>query len=110
MANSRKKKSRSGSNSNTAIKELVTVAFAEDAELAAQYKQLLNDNDIPAAIKSRPDPQLPFQGIAVLVPEDYLDEAHVIIESQSTYGDFYDMSFDDDYNDKNNDPYDDDAF
>ena len=92
MANSRKKKSNSG----IALKELVTVAFAEDSELAAQYKQLLNDNDIPAAIKSRPNPELPFQGIAVLVPEDYLDEAHIIIESQSSFGDFFDICFEDD--------------
>ncbi len=92
MAKSKKKRHRS----STALKELVTVAFPEDADLAAQYKQLLNDNDIPAAIKSRPDPDLPFQGIAVMVPEDYLDEAHVIIESQSSIGDFYDMAFDDD--------------
>ena len=92
MANSKKNSQSSG----TALKELVTVAFAEDAELAAQYKQLLNDNDIPAAVKSKPDQDAPFQGIAVMVPEDYLDEAHVIIEAQSSIGDFYDLAFDDD--------------
>ncbi len=104
MANSKKKQ-----NSNTVLKELVTVAFAEDVELASQYKQLLNDNDIPAAVKSRPDPDIPYQGIAVMVPEDYLDEAHVIIESQSSIGDFYDLAFDDEnYNDTDKGFYDSD--
>lgn len=106
MANGRKKKI----NSSTALKELVTVAFAEDMDLANQYKDLLNENDIPAAIKSRPDAELAFQGIAVLVPEDYLDEAHVIIESQSSIADFYDMAFEDDhYQDNDSDVYDDEG-
>ena len=104
MSKSGKKKSKY--NSSAALKEFVTVAFAEDTELAAQYKELLNENDIPAAIKTRPDPDLPFQGIAVLVPEDCLDEAHVIIESQNLYGDFFDMAFDDDYRNGTG-PYDD---
>jgi hypothetical protein len=96
MANSKKKRQSSG----TALKELVTVAFAEDVDLATQYKELLNDNDIPTAIKSRPDPDAPFQGIAVMVPEDYLDEAHVLIEAKSSIADFYDMAFDEeDYDD-----------
>jgi len=30
------------------------------------------------------------------VPEEHLDEAHVIVESQDTYDDFYDMSMDED--------------
>lgn len=90
MANSKKNKS----NSSTALKELVTVAFAEDVDLANQYKELLNENDIPAAIKSRPDSGIPFQGIAVMVPEDYLDEAHVLIETKSSIADFFDMAFD----------------
>jgi len=31
----------------------------------------------------------------VMVPEDYLDEAHVIIESQNAYDDFYDFALED---------------
>jgi len=101
----RKKKAH---NSSTVLKGLVTVAFAEDAELAAHYKELLNENDIPAAIKTRPNAEVPFQGIAVMVPEDHLDEAHVIIANQSSMGDFYDMAFsEDDYDDTDNGFYDD---
>lgn len=105
MANRKKKTNNSG----TALKGLVTVAFAEDIDLATQYKELLNDNDIPAAIKSRPDPDVSFQGIAVMVPEDYLDEAHILIEDQNSIGDFYDLAFgEDDYDDADRDFYDSD--
>ena len=30
-----------------------------------------------------------------MVPEDFLDEAHVIIESQNAYDDFYDFAIED---------------
>lgn len=89
MANRRKKKQVSPAS----LKEFVTVAFAEDMELAKEYKQLLNEGDIPAVIKTQQDSGSGFPGIAVMVPEDHLDEAHVIIESQGAYNDFYDMVF-----------------
>jgi hypothetical protein len=91
MPNHRKKKH---AHQGT-LKEFVTVAFAEDMELAQEYKKLLNEGDIPAAIKTQPDTATGFPGIAVMVPEDHLDEAHVLIESQGAYHDFYDMVFED---------------
>ena len=91
MANRKKKTDNSG----TALKSLVTVAFAEDVELANQYKELLKDNGIPAAIKTRFDLGLSFQSVAIVVPEDYLDEAHTLIEDQNQICDFYDLAFDD---------------
>ena len=60
--------------SNTSTKELVTVAFAEDIELAKDYKKLLEDNGIPAVVKSGKDSEVSIPGIAVVVPEDYLDQ------------------------------------
>ncbi len=33
-----------------------------------------------------------------MVPEDFLDEAHVIIESQNAYDDFYDYTVEDEEN------------
>ena len=103
MANRKK----NTNNSGTALKSFVTVAFAEDIDLANQYKDLLNESDIPAAVKTRPDPEVSFQGIAVMVPEDYLDEAHVIIANQSSMGDFYDLAFsEDDYDDTDKGFYD----
>jgi hypothetical protein len=35
------------------------------------------------------------KGIAIMVPEDFLDEAHVVIESQDAYDDFYDFALED---------------
>ena len=32
-----------------------------------------------------------------MVPEDHLDEAHVVIESQDAYEDFYDLALEDEY-------------
>ncbi len=104
MPNRKKKKRQAGS----ALKDLVTVAFAEDMDLAKQYKKVLNENEIPAAVRSKSDPALNYQGVAVLVPEDFLDEAHVIIESQASMGDFYDMAFlDDEYDEFNEESYED---
>ena len=92
MAN-RKKKPQ---NRKTALQELTTVAFAEDTELAKQYKQMLNENEIPVVIKPRADSEPTFPGIAVMVPEEYLDEAHVLIEAESSNETFYDVVYRDD--------------
>ncbi|MBE0537535.1 MAG: hypothetical protein IH624_17865 [Phycisphaerae bacterium] len=103
MSNDRKKKPARPA----VLKEFVTVAFAEDMDLAQEYKKLLNEGDIPAAIKTQPDAGAGFPGIAVMVPEDYLDEAHVLIESQGAYSDFYDMVFGD-QDDLDDEEYEDD--
>ena len=87
MPNRKKKRGQS------AVKDFITVAFAEDIDLANQYKKLLEENNIPAAVKQQHDSTVNFPGIAVMVPEENLDEAHLLIESQSAGGDFYDMAF-----------------
>ena len=88
MASNRNKRQ----NSRTPLKEFVTVAFAEDMDLAKEYKKLLSDENIPVVIKGQSD-ATGLPGVAVMVPEDHLDEAHVLIESQGAYNDFYDMVF-----------------
>ena len=88
MANRRRK----GRTTQTPLQDFVTVAFAEDLDLAKHYKKLLNDSEIPVAIKNQPDNSSGFPGIAVMVPEEYLDEAHVIIESEASHESFYDMA------------------
>jgi hypothetical protein len=88
MASNRNKKQ----SSRTPLKEFVTVAFAEDMDLAKDYKKLLNDESIPVAIKNQSN-DAGFLGIAVMVPEDHLDEAHILIESRGACNDFYDMVF-----------------
>ena len=87
---------RKARTTQTPLQDFVTVAFAEDLDLAKHYKKILNDNEIPAAIKKQPDGASGFPGIAVMVPEEHLDEAHIIIESEASQESFYDMAFQDD--------------
>ncbi len=74
----------------------VVVAFAEDLEQAREFKSLLEVNDVSAVISEQKEQSsLGSNEIAVMVPEDFLDEAHVIIESQQAYDDFYDYALED---------------
>ena len=89
---------RSG-KSQAKLKDLVVVTLVEDMEQAQEYETLLRLNDIPAIIKEQFDPAGASSGIAVMVPEDFLDEAHVVIESQDAYDDFYDFALEDEEDD-----------
>ncbi|MDD5063887.1 MAG: DUF2007 domain-containing protein [Phycisphaerae bacterium] len=92
----RRKSPRSfGSQNKAAAPELIVVTFAEDMEQAKEYESLLSANGIPAMIKGQSGESADTDGIAVMVPEDYLDEAHVVIESQDAYDDFYDFALED---------------
>ena len=103
MAKHRKKIRKSQAK----LQELVAVAFTEDAELARDYETLLKNNDIPVVIKEQDESaQDGVKGIAIMVPEDFLDEAHVIIESQDAYDDFYDFALED----EDEDDFDSDLF
>jgi hypothetical protein len=88
-------KSRESQKSQTNLPELIIVTFAEDMEQAKEYETLLEANGIPATIKEQGGGSVDTDGIAVMVPEDYLDEAHVVIESQDAYDDFYDFALED---------------
>ena len=90
---SRRKKKHGG---QTSLKEFITVAYAEDMDLAKQYKKVLKAEGIPVVIKAQSESSGHFPGIAVMVPEDYLDEAHVLIESHSAYDDFFETAFSED--------------
>jgi hypothetical protein len=79
--------------------EFVVVAYAEDLEQARNYEALLKNNDIETIVKERHDKSTGAETIAVMVPEDSLDEAHVVIESQDAYDDFYDYALEDDEED-----------
>lgn len=76
------------------VQELVVVAFADDMEQAQDYETLLKNNDIPAIIREQRDDSSDKERVAVLVPEEFVDEAHVVIESQDAYDDFYDFALD----------------
>lgn len=79
------------------IQDFVVVTYAKDWDQAKDYETLLKSNDIPALIKE-PDHSEDSEvagGIAVMVAEDCIDEAHVVIESQDAYDDFYDLAIED---------------
>lgn len=101
-------KRRKNKKSQTDLKELVVVAFAEDLEHAKDYETLLKNNEIPVMIKQRENNQTGGQkSIAVMVPEEYADEAHVIIESQDVYDDLYELGIDEEDDEFATEPFDD---
>ena len=86
------KRSKKGQKSQAKLEGYVVVAFAEDMEQATEYKSILESNDISATITEPEEHEIGSKEIAVMVPEEFLDEAHVIIESQNAYDDFYDFA------------------
>jgi len=94
------KRSKKNQNSQAKVKDFVVVTFVEDMELARDYETLLKTNDIPAVINEQIEQTTSAKVIAVMVPEDFLDEAHVIIESQDAYDDFYDFALEDEDEDE----------
>jgi hypothetical protein len=93
-----KKHMNNDDSGQTNLKDLAIVTYVTDMDQAREYETLLRLNDIPAFIKEKLDPS-GDNNVAVLVPEDFLDEAHVVIESQDAYDDFYDFSDDEPEND-----------
>ena len=92
------KRSKKGHSSQAKMQGYVVVTFAENLEQAREYKTLLEVNDVSAIINEQQEQSLGSKEIAVMVPEDFLDEAHVIIESQHAYDDFYDYALEDEEN------------
>ncbi len=100
------KRSKKGHRSQAKMQGYVVVTFAENMEQAREYKTLLEVNDVSAIINEQEEQALGSNEIAVMVPEDFLDEAHVIIESQNAYDDFYDYSLEE----EEEDDFDDELF
>ena len=86
------RRSQKGRRPQTKVQELVTVAFADSVEQAKDYETVLKSNDIPVVIREQDEQETNGKVIAVMVPEDFLDEAHAVIESQDAYDDFYDLA------------------
>jgi len=99
------KRSKKTQKAQARLEGFVVVAFAEDMEQASEYKTLLEANDIHAVINENNEHPIGSKEIAVMVAEEFLDEAHVIIESQQAYDDFYDFAIEEDEGD-----FDDDFF
>lgn len=93
--------------SGSEVQELVVVAVVEDWDQAKEYEALLKNDGIPVIIRERKDDGA--ASLEVLVPEEHLDEAHVVIESQQAYDDFYEMAIEEEAGDLEPD-FDDDDF
>jgi len=66
------------------------VAYTNEHQQAEEWEELLKSNEIPAMVRENYSD--PSEGrFAVMVPEDYLDEANAIINSQQSYEDFYEL-------------------
>lgn len=83
----------------------IAVAMVRDEAEAKEYHALLSSNDIPVTIREHHGSEKSTEGFEVLVPEDCLDEAFVVIESSEAYEDFYDLTMEED-----EDEFDDDFF
>ncbi len=100
---------KQNSNIKSIEKDFVTVAFAKDWEMASEYKDLLTENQMPVIIKEIEDAFPDHATFAVTVSEENLDEAHVLIQSQDAYNDFFDLTLDgEDIEDYDEDLFDDD--
>ena len=75
--------------------EYVAVVIIDDLAQARDYQQLLEENDIKVHLLEDYDHE-GSGNVAVMVPEEVVDEAHVVIESQDAYDDFYDLALDED--------------
>lgn len=89
------KRSKKTQKTKGNLQGLVVVTLTKDMEQAREYETMLKVNDIPVVIKETDEESIDSKDIAVMVPEDYLDEAHVVIESQDAYDDFYDFALED---------------
>ena len=81
------------STAHASGKEYVILAVLDDRDQAMDYKSLLEVNDIPVIIREQKT-ESSEDTVTVMVPEEFLDEAHVVIESQDAYDDFYDFAVD----------------
>ena len=88
-----------GRNHSRGTQELVVVATSTTILEAKEYETLLKNNDIPAMVKERENEFGEGLHYAVYVPDDMADEAHVVIESQDAYDDFYDLGIEDESED-----------
>ncbi len=90
------KRSKKTQKTQSKLQGFVVAALTKNLEQAREYETLLKVNDIPVTITEQDEQSIDDKDIAVMVPEEHLDEAHVIIESQDSYDDFYDFTSEED--------------
>jgi hypothetical protein len=83
----------------TDLKDLVTVAYVEDMELAERYRFMLLESSIPAVIqKAQSTGSQKFSDIALQVPEEFVDQAYTFLTQQAVCDDFFSTVFGSDEN------------
>jgi len=90
-----KTQTKSQTKTMTKANDYVAVILAELMEQAQECQIMLKSNDIPAIIKDHQDKLTDTTGFAVMVPENFADEAQVIVESMDMYDDFSDFALED---------------
>jgi len=90
-----KGKNRGPKNSKTVVGDYVTVAIAEDLDLANEYTDILAKSGIPAVAATQRSYSSAILGIAVMVPQKNVEQAQNIIESQQVFDVFLDEAFND---------------
>jgi len=78
-----------------ALEDYVTIAIAEEVDLANQYRDILTKHNIPAVTVTQKSYSSEVIGTAVMVPENFIDAAQKIIESQQDFDHFLDDAFND---------------
>ncbi len=102
------KRSQKAEKSKPSTQEFVILTFVGDLEQTKEYESLLKSNEIPVVIQEQNVDSTDVNGFALLVPEESLDEAHVVIEYQDAYDDFYDFASEEEDADFDTDFFDDD--
>lgn len=72
------------------FEEPVAVAYTNDHNQAEEIEELLKSSEIPAMVRENYS-NTRENKFAVMVPEDYLEEAEAIVNSQQSYEDLYEM-------------------
>jgi hypothetical protein len=82
------------SSEKTSQKNYTTIALAEDVDLARDYVEMLRSNEIPAKFHANNDI---VQGsrVAIMVPDDMVEQAQSLIQARCSGPDFYDYIYDD---------------
>jgi hypothetical protein len=86
------KRSRKTQKLQPKPQEFIVVALTEDLEEAKDYEALLKINNIPVILREQDKTQqVEHTCIAVMVPQEFFDEAHVIVTPRDEYEEFYDL-------------------
>ena len=104
------KKSKKSGKGATKTKDYIVVTIAQTEDEAKNYQTLLKNDDIPALIRRQQPEEFDTGGFAVMVPEEYADEAYVIVESNDTYDDYFDMTVEEQQEDFDDDDLMDDNY